>query len=90
MLEILLYIGLISAGYIIGDVVGWLSIMKDTGKNNKESSDTKSYSHLREKAIINNLSSRKNLSYNYKAEPTSTTIYDAEVVGESIKINEVI
>tara|TARA_A200000159_G_scaffold161730_1_gene184178 strand:- start:799 stop:1071 length:273 start_codon:yes stop_codon:yes gene_type:complete len=90
MLEILLYIGLVSAGYIIGDVVGWLSVVKDSDKIDKKDYGTKSYSHLREKAIMNNLSSRKNLSYNYKAEPTSTTIYDAEVVGESIKINEVI
>lgn len=84
MLDILLYIGLVSAGYILGDIVGWLSVIRVGHAAPSKETKHKSYSHLREKAILNNL------SYNHKAEPTSVAIYDAEVIGDNIKINEVI
>lgn len=90
MLEILLYSGLIFAGYIVGDVVGWLSTLRRAPKVKEDKQEYKSYSHLRDRSIVNNLSKNKNLTYNYKAEHNVSDIYDAEIVGDNIKINEII
>jgi len=90
MLDILLYSGLVFAGYIIGDVVGWLSALNKAPKIEEDKQEYKSYSHLRDRSIVNSLSKNKNLTYNYKAEQNVPDIYDAEIVGDSIKINEII